>query len=228
MRPDPLIGTLNEGSLHAALKQHYYEPGDVFELPFERFVIDIVRDEGTADERLIEIQTSAFGAMGAKLDRLLADHRLLLVHPIAVVTMLERPDAKARRSPKRGSVYNLFDELVSIPTLLDHPNLELDVVLVSVAKTQVHDPKARRGRGGWRTVDRRLHKILSVEHFADVGALSHLLPGGLPATFTTADIAAQAGIGRDLAQKLAYCFKAAHLIDEVDHTRAGKHYRVAF
>ena len=56
---EPHIGTLNEGSLHAALKQVYAEPGDTFEVPLDRFVIDISRDE-----LLIEIQTGSFAAMG--------------------------------------------------------------------------------------------------------------------------------------------------------------------
>ena len=58
------------------------------------------------------------------------EHRMLVVHPIAVETYLERPGAKPRKSPKRGSIYSVFEELVSMPTLLDHPNLSLEVVLV--------------------------------------------------------------------------------------------------
>ena len=74
-RTDPTtgIGTLNEGSLHAALKRLYSEPGDAFEVPRAGFVIDIVRDEDMPTERLIEIQTGSFGALGNKLDRLLND-----------------------------------------------------------------------------------------------------------------------------------------------------------
>ena len=62
------IGTLNEGSLHAALKERYAEPGDEFEVPLDGFVIDIRRPG-----QLIEIQTSSFKAMGRKLDRLLGE-----------------------------------------------------------------------------------------------------------------------------------------------------------
>ena len=226
--PEPHIGTLNEGSLHAALKRRYAQPGDLFEVAMDGFVVDIVRNEGQADELLIEIQTGAFGSMGTKLDRLLSDHRMLLVHPIAARTRLDRGGPTARRSPKKGSVYSLFDELVSIPTLLDHPNLELDVVVADVIKLQVEDPRARRGRGGWRTVDRRLDQVLEVHRFRDVADLVQLLPASVPATFTTADIAHHAGIRRDAAQKLAYCFRAACLIDELDRTRAGIHYRRTF
>lgn len=222
--PEPHIGTLNEGSLHAALKRRYAEPGDQFEVAMEGFVVDIVRNEGMADELLIEVQTGAFGSMGSKLDRLLSEHRMLLVHPIAARTRLDR-GGTLRRSPKKGSVYSLFDELVSIPTLLDHPNLELDVVVADIVKVQIEDPKARRGRGGWRTVDRQLETVLEVHRFTDVADLTQLLPTSVPDRFTTADIAQHAEIPRDAAQKLAYCFRAACLIDELKRTRAGIEYR---
>jgi hypothetical protein len=213
--------------LHAALKRRYARPGDEFEVPLDGFVIDIMRGQGTDDELLIEIQTGSFGAMGSKLDRLLAEHRMLLVYPVAARTTLERRDSKPRRSPKRGSVYTLFDELVSIPTLLDHPNLELDVVVADITRVQVPDPKARRGRGGWRTVDRRLEQVLEVHSFRDVTDLRHLLPTDLPDRFTTADIARGAGVSRDVAQRMAYCFRATHLIDELGRSRAGIEYRLS-
>ncbi len=224
---DPHIGTLNEGSLHAALKQIYSEPGDAFEVPMEGFVIDIVRDAGLPSELLVEIQTGAFGAMGNKMDRLLAERRMLLVHPIALETVLHKPGAKPRRSPKRGSIYSLFDELVSIPTLLDHPNLELEVVLVRVAKTQVHDARARRGRGGFRTVDRTLEAIIETRRFRTLEDLLELLPPALPPTFTTADLTSSGILSRDAAQRLAYCFRAAGLIKQVDRTKAGIHYQLS-
>lgn len=227
MVTEPHIGTLNEGSLHAALKRHYAKPGDEFEVPMEGFVIDIVRGGESPDELLIEIQTGSFAAMGNKMDRLLAERRMLLVHPIAVRTTLEKPSARPRRSPRKGSIYGLFDELVSIPTLLDHPNLTLDVVLVNVTKVQIADPRARRGRGGFRTVDRRLDEIVETHHFDGVDDLTSLLPDTLPPTFTTGDLAERAGIPRDAAQKLAYCFRAACLFDELHRTRAGIHYRLS-
>jgi hypothetical protein len=228
---EPGIGQLNEGSLHAALKHHYADAGDTFEVTFGRFVVDLVKGPGTTNELLVEIQTGSFGAMGNKLDHLLGEHRLLLVHPIAVRTRLERRAAdekvSARRSPKRGSIYSLFDELVSIPTLLDHPNLSLEVVLFDEIRKQVHDPSLRRRRGGYRTVDRQIDEIIDHQRFDSVLDLRRLLPSTLPDVFTTADIADQAGCGRDAAQKLAFCFQAAHLIDRIDRTKAGYRYRIS-
>ena len=197
----------------------YSKPGDEFEVPLGRFVIDIRRPD-----LLVEIQTGSFGAMGKKLDHLLPDHQMLLVYPIAVESYLVRPDAKTKKSPKKSSVYGLFNELVSIPTLLDHPNLTLDVVLVSVNKVQVEDPKARRGRGGWRTSDRVLREVLGTHRFETAEDLLSLLPENLPPVFTTADMAEAGSFKRDVAQQMAYCFRALGFFTEQGRTKAGYNY----
>lgn len=189
-------------------------------MPLEGFVIDIRRGD-----LLIEVQTGSFGAMGRKLDRLLADFQIQLVHPVPTATYLHKPGAKPRRSPTKGSLYSVLDELVSIPTLLDHPNLTLDVLLVTIDKHQVHDPKARRGRGGWRTVDKQLRSIEATHHFEDTADFLSLMPTGLPVGFTTADIATAGGFSRDVAQKLAYCLRALDYIEVMDRKKSGYQYR---
>ena len=214
------IGTLNEGSLHATLKAHYSEPGDEFEVPLGRFVIDIKRGS-----RLIEVQTVSFKSMGKKLDHLLPDYQVLLVHPIATTTYLERPNAKPRKSPKKASIYSLFDELVSVPTLIDHPNLTIEVPLVTVSKTQIVDPKARRGRGGYRTVNRSLREIHTIHRFETAEDLLALVPtDDLPERFTTADIANVMGVHRSVAQRIAYCFRPLGFFIEHNRTKAGINY----
>ncbi|MGF1597608.1 MAG: hypothetical protein ACFCVK_11875 [Acidimicrobiales bacterium] len=219
-RPIGSIGTLNEGSLHAALKELYAEPGDEFEFALDGFVIDIRRRD-----RLIEIQTGSFGAMGRKLDRLLSGHRVLVVHPLAVETYLHKGEAKPRRSPKRRTLYSMFDELVSMPTLLDHPHFELEIVLTVEDRIQVEDADLRRRRGGWRTVDRRLREVRSRHRFRTVDDLVPLVPPELPAVFNTADLAAATGISRPSAQKMAFCLRATGLFDPVRRTRQGVEYR---
>lgn len=203
------------------MKDHYAQPSDSFEVPLNGFVIDIKRGD-----LLIEIQTGSFGAMGNKLDRLLGDHHLLLVYPVPTVTRLVRPDKAPRKSPKRGSVYQLFDELVSIPTLLDHPNLSVEVALVTIDRVQEHDPRARRGRGGYRTVDKVMTELVGTERFDAADDLLRLLPAGLPEEFTTADLAALGPFDRGTAQKMAYCLTPLGLIEQIGRTKAGYHYRL--
>lgn len=220
--PPPHIGTLNEGSIHAALKELVAEPGDELEVKLGNFVIDIRRGD-----LLIEVQTQSFAAMGRKLDALLDRYRIRIVHPIAVTTFLHRPSKPVRRSPRRGSLYSILDELVSVPTLIDHPKLSVDVVLMDVDRHQRHDPKARRGRGGWRTFDRRIRRIDRWERFETGTDVLRMLPADLPEVFTTADIAASAAVDRSSAQKLAYVLRALGLIELIDATRSGYRYRLA-
>ena len=120
----PAIGVMREGPLHAAVKALLAEPGDRLEVPVGRFVIDLVR----ADGELVEVQTGGFGALGRKLDALLDEHRVRIVHPIAAERRIVRVDehgevVASRRSPKRATAVAVFDKLVAFPALLSHPTL---------------------------------------------------------------------------------------------------------
>lgn len=213
------IGTQSEGSLHAALKLHVSQSGDRFEVPMDGFVVDLVRGD-----TLIEIQTGGFAAMGRKLDHLLGDYHVHVIHPIAVGSWIERRDLPTRKSPKRGCLHDVFGELVSVPTILDHPNLTIEVFLVEVDVVKVADPTMRRRRGGWRTVDRRLRRIVSQHGFRTTTDLLDLLPDDLPSPWTTKDVATRAGLPRRTAQQMAYVLRANDLVAEVARDRAGAHY----
>lgn len=219
---EPGIGELNEGSLHRQLKERYRTAGDRAEVPVGGFVVDLVRADGT----FVEVQTGSFGAMGRKLDALLDEHRILVVHPIALETVLCREGRTPRRSPKRGSMHEIFAELASWPTLIDHPNLTLEVVGCRVSLEQVADPGVRRGRGGWRTVDRRLDEVLESRRFAVAHDLLALMPDGLEREFTTADLARRCGVSRRLAQSMAFCLAQLCLVDPVERRRDGVRYRL--
>ena len=74
--------------------------------------------------------------MKRKLTRLLKTYHIRLVHPIAQEKWIIRQTAKGdpvsrRKSPKRGRVIDLFGQLVYLPDLLSHPNLDLEVLLGS-------------------------------------------------------------------------------------------------
>ncbi len=204
----PHIGTLREKPLHAALKRWYAGPGDRVELPVDGFVIDLVRDD-----LLIEIQTRGFSAMKSKITALLgAGHRVRIVHPIPADKWIVKIDAAGdelsrRRSPRHGTVTDVFAELVSFPHLLSHDRLEIEVVLTDEEERRQHTPGVSWRRKGWSVVERRLVDVFDTVRLADVADLIDLLPGDLPEPFTTADLARGLGRPRRTAQQMAYCLR---------------------
>jgi hypothetical protein len=207
------IGLLREGALHAALKLALARPGDRFEVPVERFVIDLVR----ADGELVEIQTGGFGPLSGKLDALLDTHRMRIVHPVAAERRIVRVDAQgevvsARRSPKRAGAVAIFDRLVTFPSLLAHPHLTIEVALTR--EDHIRGPEPVRVRRRTRDPgERRLVELLDrVVLASPADALAALPP--LPAEpFTTRELARLAGCPTMLAQRVVYCLRLLELIE---------------
>jgi hypothetical protein len=216
------IGTLNESSLHAGIKEFLALPGDRFEVPLGGFVIDIVRETAEGKE-LIEIQTGSFGALGNKLDALLGEHRIRIVHPIAEQLWIAKPGRRGRRSPRRGSILEMFGELTSLPTMLDHPNLTLEVLLIE--EEQLRAVERRRLRP--QVLDRRLRAVRRSRRFEGIGDLVELLPIALAEPWTTAELAQAAAVSRRTAQAMAYCLRLSEAIVEVGRGAEGRAYRLA-
>jgi len=207
------IGVLREGPLHAALKDWLARPGDRAEVRVDRFHIDLVR----ADGELVEVQTGAFGPLGPKLDVLLEAHRVRIVHPLAAQRRIVRVDEhgevrSARRSPRRASVVDLFDPLVSFPTLLDHPNLVVEVLLTSEDHVRGGAP-ARRRRLGGEPGERRLVEVLERVELRRPADLLDALPPLPFGSFTTRELAAALACPVRLAQRAAYCLRAMELLE---------------
>src|SRR5689334_24634879 len=182
------IGELREGPLHAAIKDWYARPGDRAEVPFGGFVIDLVRGD-----ELIEVQTAGFHRLRSKLDALLDAHPMTIVHPVCAQRRIVRVDAHgevlaARRSPVRGGVLDVCAELVSFPSLLDHPNLRVDVVLCSEDHVRGPEPVVRRGRRR-DPGSRRLVEVLDTVRLSAPRDLASLLPAALECPLTTRDVA---------------------------------------
>ena len=211
--PPPHVGLLGEKPLHASLKRWCAETGDLIEAPVDGFVIDIVRDD-----LLIEIQTRGFAGMKRKVTTLLENgHRVRIVHPIPVQKWIVKLDdtgeeLSRRRSPKRGSVLDVFAELVSFPALLANDLLEVEVLLVHEEEYRRHEPGKAWRRKGWVVQERRLVGVVDARRVAGTEDLRELLPDDLPTPFTTADLAERLAQPRRIAQQMAYCLRHAGAI----------------
>jgi hypothetical protein len=207
-KTSPHIGTLNEKPLHEALKRWYARPGDRFEIEVDGSIIDIVRDD-----LLIEIQTRGFGALKRKLEKLVRQHSVRLVYPIPdmkwIVRLAEDGTSaiSRRKSPKRGIYANIFNELISLPTLILNPNFEIELLLIQEEEVRHYDSERGFRRHGWVTDEHRLLKVLDKRLITTPSDLACFIPSGLVGTFSTSDLAAAGAIKLRLAQKMVYCLR---------------------
>jgi hypothetical protein len=207
------IGTLNEGALHAQLKDWYRRPGDVLEQSVDGFVVDLVRDD-----LLVEFQTGGFAPLRRKLDLLAQSHPVRLVAPVPAVRRIVKLSSEGellstRRSPRRGRIEDIFARLVSIPALLCLPGFELEVVLIDLDEIRVHQPGKAYRRRGWVVTGRRLVTVNESRLLASTADVAGLLPPELPQLFDTAELAAAAGFDRRLAQQMTYCLRAMGVLE---------------
>ena len=220
------IGLLNEGALHAALKEDYLGETGLAEVPFGGFVADVVRD-GV----IYEVQTSSFSGLGRKMSALADLSPVVLVHPIPQAKHLvrvqdtETGEFTRRRSPKRGAIVHILRELVYLPEMLKHPNFAVEVVLTEEEELQTFDPKARRGRGGWRRKGRHLLNVLERYRVQSAEELWAFVGDELPDEFTTVHLAASMRQPKALAQPLAYCLRHLGAVEVCGKTGNALNYR---
>ena len=219
------FSTYREGSLHAALKARYAAtiPDARVEALVDGFVVDVA-----GPDELVEIQTASFGSASRKLERLVASHRVVLVHPIAIERWLILVDAEGaiirrRRSPKRGLALDLFDELVRIPGLVADPAFRIELPLIQEEEIRGPIPAGARYRypREWWRLDRRLLSVVETVRIDTPGDLLALLPVELPESFTTADIVAATGRSKRLAMRAVYCLERSGSVTR--QPRRGRH-----
>jgi hypothetical protein len=197
-----------ETSLHRTLKERYAVGGSGHpEVAIQGFRVDAVDEAG----RLIEVQSGALGPLRGKLRKLLPEHRVRIVKPVVLnrrVVRRSKLDGEAlssRRSPKRGALLDVFDDLIGVVRVFPHANLEIEVLGVAIEEVRV----PRRRWPGYRVTDRRLseiHEVTSLVHASDLWAL---LPPGLLArpAFTTHELARDLDRPLAFAQRVAYCLR---------------------
>ena len=207
-----------ESTLHQQLKDEYTDETSEQEVPFGRYRIDVVRDG-----QLIEIQHSSLSSIRDKIGKLVKKHPVLVVKPIIVrrqLIKLNRKKGKVvdrRLSPKKGKLWDLFDELIHFTRVFPHPNLSLEVPLIDIEEYR-YPGHGRRRR--WRkrdhvVQDRKLVTIHDRHYFGGPKDFCRLLPKSLPSPFHTGQLATAIGVERWVAQRIAYCFRHMDVTKQV-------------
>jgi hypothetical protein len=219
-----------ETSLHRQLKAHYAGDDGCVEVVCDGYRIDAVRGG-----ELIEIQHGSLAAIRDKVRRLLKQHAVRVVKPIVaeklLVKLAERGGAEIdrRRSPKRGTVLDVFDELVYFTRVFPHERLALEVVLVHVEERRYpgRGKRRRRSERDFQIEDQHLMRIVAEHRFATAADLLRLLPRRMPRQFHTAHLAERLNTPRWTAQRIAYCLRQMGAVEVVGKTGNAILYRYA-
>ena len=203
--PAQSIGVLQEKPLHATLKWWLDDNPAHHEIPLPGGKVADIYDGVT----VTEVQTGSFTPLRKKLEVLLPDYPVTVVHPLVrrkYLTWID-PDTgeatPARKSPRVGSYADGGKQLIYILPLLSHPNLTVRLVLIDAEEQRLADGW---GNGGKRGSHRAVLLPLSVEGVLDLTCpadYAALIPATLPQRFTAAQFGKAAKMqGRHLGGTL--------------------------
>ena len=236
------FSTLNESKLHNSLKILYQEiyEGQT-EVEQDGHIYDIVTKKGN----IIEIQTKNLAKLLPKiLDTIEKGHNIKLVHPLPLVTRIELQDKDGniiskRKSPKKGSIYDIFRELTGIYPLMTNQHFSLEVVEIEMTEERIRTDEAvqskngrRRFRRNWNKTGKRLDEIINTRRFSKAEDYLALLPP-LPEIFCAKDlknaIASQGDLPARAAENanlIVWVLSHASLIDEIEKKGRTKYYTI--
>lgn len=217
-----------ETSLHRELKRLYAGDAAQTEVRLGRYRVDAV-----VGDLLIEVQHGKLAAIRDKVQELAADHRVLVVKPIVVRKTLVRqtradgPVSSRRLSPKRGSLVDLFEELVYFTRAFPRPNVAIEAVLVDVEEWRYpgHGRRRRWRKNDFVVADQRLVRVGESVRLEQAADLARLLPVPLRAEFHTGQLAADLGLPRWVAQRIAYCLRETGAVQQVGKSGNALRYR---
>ncbi|MCL1815424.1 MAG: hypothetical protein FWG27_06365 [Treponema sp.] len=219
------IGTENESSLHRSLKFRYAKKGET-ETTREGYVCDAIGEKGEA----IEIQTGNFGALKKKLPALAKNGRVRLIYPVVVKKIIELYGSdgvllRRKKSPRSGTIWDIFKELIYAPALVGLKNLAVEIVLVDVIEHRRDDGKGSWRRRGISIEDRILENCresIVLKKKADWKL--HFLP--LEGECTVKSLAQKAKIRLDIARKTFYTLEKAGFLKRTKKQGRSWLYRI--
>ena len=204
------IGTMNESSLHRKLKFQYTGKGGKTEVSAGEYIADGRRKDG----EYIEVQTGNFAPLKEKVKELAQGGNVRVIHPVGIKKIIEvyKPGNGVscgtllyrRKSPRKGSQWDIFDALLSAPLLPLTPGLTIEIALVDILEKRVKD-----GKGSWRRKGISLYdKELAAWHESIILGKPkdylRFIPFKKKEEFTSSLLAEREGIDTETARKALY------------------------
>lgn len=221
------IGTLQEKTIHAVLKDYYAPDKDMQEIPINGYVADIF----TGSE-IIEIQTANFNKMREKLDSFLPEYPVTIVYPIPHIKWLSWIDEQTgecsplRKSPVKGNIYRAFYELYKIKPYLPDKNLRLCFPLLDIEEYRLLNGWSRDKKKGSCRYDRIPVSMADEIRFDRIEDYMQLIPYELEEPFTAADFAKAVKIRREEAGRVLHILNYLNIIEKCGSKGRAYAYRV--
>jgi len=211
------IGTEKERSLHRALKARYAGETGEIEAKRGRYVCDGV----TAGGELLEIQTGSFAPLRKKAPALLSLGPLRIVHPIILRKTIVRYGADGtllsrRKSPYKGTPWDLFRALRFAPELPLLQGLTIELALVEVEEEWVQDGQGSWKRRGESIRDRRLEASRGAITLRSVKDYRQFLPVPGGEVFTSRTLVEAAAITPHLARQTLFVLSGLGLVSRLE------------
>ena len=211
------IGTKNESSLHKTLKFQYTGPGGKTEAEVGEYVADGIRKDG----EYIEVQTGSFAPLKKKVKEFASFGKVRIIHPIAISRKIEVYDTKGkllyrRKSPVRGSSWDIFDALLSAAELPLIKGVTIELALIDICEKRIKDGKGSWRRKGISKLDKELsafHESIVLNKKSDY--LRHFIPFKKGEEFTVTSHAEKTGIKRHISQKALYVLTKMKVIKRI-------------
>jgi hypothetical protein len=202
---------MNESSLHRKLKYQYAGKGGKTEVSAGEYVADGRRKDG----EYIEVQTGSFGPLKDKVKELAASGSVRIIHPVAVKKIIEvyKPSNEEvpfgallyrRKSPLKGSPWDIFDALLSAPLLPLIKGLSIEIVLVDILEKRIKDGKGSWRRKGISLYDKELAACHESVLFKKPADYLRFIPFKKKEEFTSSILAEHEKINANTARKALY------------------------
>ena len=212
------IGTYQEKTVHAILKDYYAPDPSMQEIPVAGYIADIF-----TGEEIIEIQTGNFNKMRDKLNTFLPQYPVTIVYPVPRIKYLSWIDeetgecSKPRKSTVKGSVYRAFYELYKIKSFLPDPNLRLCFPMLEIVEYRLLNGWSRDKKKGSCRYDRIPVSLINEIRFERIEDYLMLIPYDLPEPFSVREFGKAVGERREIARTVIHVLTYLELLE-----RSGK------
>ena len=209
------IGTSSESSLHRTLKYRYTDSGKTEE-EIAGFIADGINPKG----EIIEVQLGSFGPLKKKIEAFISIGKVTIIHPIIINKFIEVHDDNGkllyrRKSPRKGSEWDLFNNLLYAPELALIPGLNIELILVDVTEKRIKDGKGSWRRKGISIQDRELCAWHSCIILSKLKHYRRFIPFENNEEFTAAQLGKKAGINTSLSGKTVYVLNKINVIKKI-------------